>query len=84
MKREVFDRYGLFREEIKIVMDYDYFLRISGKERLFFVDEDFTVFTYHKGSNSGNPAKWFGVEADIFRVWRDNKNIPFIGKISKD
>lgn len=56
LKREVFDRYGLFDTELRYAMDYDLWLRIARENLPHHLDRRTTVFRQHQGSvSSANP-----------------------------
>jgi len=54
VKRIIFNKYGMFDESIKIIMDREHFLRWNKKEKIVSVDQSFTVFRCHQGSISSS------------------------------
>jgi glycosyltransferase involved in cell wall biosynthesis len=52
LSRSVFDRHGGFDEEFKVVMDYDYWFRIIGKERFLITDRILSIYRFHSDTIS--------------------------------
>lgn len=52
INKSVFDRHGLFDESFKIAMDYEFWLRVLGKESFLMMNRELTVFRHHKESAS--------------------------------
>ena len=48
VKKNFYDKYGYFREDYKIAMDYDLWLRAINHEEPFIVRKPFTVFRKHE------------------------------------
>jgi len=43
VRREIFERYGLFDEDLPCCEDYDLWLRVSAEQEFFLVDEPLTL-----------------------------------------
>ena len=41
--KSIFENYGLFDEELEVCEDYDFWIRVSSKEKIGFIDEKLTV-----------------------------------------
>ena len=52
LSRSVFDRHGGFDEEFKVVMDYDLWFRIIGKERFLTTDKILSIYQFHSDTIS--------------------------------
>lgn len=52
--KKVFDRHGLFREDFPIAMDYEFWLRILGKESYLMINRDLTTFREHSAAASAD------------------------------
>lgn len=50
IRTEVFERHGLFNEEYRLAMDYEYWLRIGSSNPPIQLDEPLGVFRRHAGS----------------------------------
>jgi hypothetical protein len=57
IKKTVFDRHGLFDESFKIAMDYEFWLRILGREDYRMINEELTTFRHHDSAASADHAK---------------------------
>lgn len=54
IKKTVFDRHGLFDESFRIAMDYEFWLRVLGKEPYLMINQELTVFRHHEDAASYN------------------------------
>ena len=52
LRREVFQRFGMFREDYRYAMDYELWLRIAGNTRVCQIDDALAAFRVHGGSAS--------------------------------
>ena len=52
LRREVFRRFGVFRNDLKLAMDYEFWLRIAPHCRVTQLDEPLAAFRVHAGSAS--------------------------------
>lgn len=52
LSRSVFERHGGFDEEFKVVMDYDLWFRIIGKERFLITDRILSIYRFHSDTIS--------------------------------
>lgn len=55
IKKEVFDRHGVFREDYRYSMDYELWLRILHKERFVMINRELATFRH--GANSSDLEK---------------------------
>jgi glycosyltransferase involved in cell wall biosynthesis len=83
VRKGIFERHGLFKEDLKNNMDYEYWIRIMDSEKPVFVNESFTVFTIHSNSTTCNPKNWINIVREYFKIWKDAKCIPLIGKVEQ-
>ncbi len=63
-RRELFDRYGLFAEELLCCEDYDLWLRVSCREEFLLVDEPLTL------KDGGRPDQLSAVHRLGMDTWR--------------
>ena len=54
IRKRVFDRHGLFREDFPIAMDYEFWLRILGKEPYLMINRELTTFREHSAAASAD------------------------------
>lgn len=52
VRRSVFERHGGFREDYRLAMDYEFWLRVCGHCRVTQIDEVLAAFRVHAGSAS--------------------------------
>jgi len=57
-KRDLLDEFGLWDETLHRAMDYEYWLRISGKYPLHYIPELLSVYRFHESSKSGLGDTW--------------------------
>jgi glycosyltransferase involved in cell wall biosynthesis len=57
IKKEVFERHGMFDESFRIAMDYEYWLRILGKEPYLMMNRELTTFRRHAAAASSDNEK---------------------------
>ena len=50
VRRSVFERFGVFREDYRLAMDYEFWLRIAPHCTVTQLDEPLTAFRVHEGS----------------------------------
>lgn len=55
IKREIFDKFGLFDESLPITMDYDYWLKIAGKTKWQFTDTIVSDYMVRSDAISSSP-----------------------------
>lgn len=55
-RREVIERVGLFDENLKYAMDYDYSLRVGKRYQLWFINQYLASFRIHPTSKAGASA----------------------------
>jgi len=70
MKKDLFERYGLFDESVKFIPDYEYFLRVGNKTKWVFMDKITSVFTARKDSVSLNPLHADKLARDVAKFHR--------------
>ena len=71
LKKELFEEFGYFDENLLACEDYDLWLRICSKEKVLFVDENLII--KHGGHNDQLSQKYWGM--DRFRVYSLEKLI---------
>ena len=71
IKKEVFDEYGLFDENLEVCEDYDIWIRITSKEEVGFLDKPLVV--KHGGHNDQLSKQNWGM--DRFRIKSLEKNL---------
>lgn len=69
VRREVFEQFGLFRLEYKIVMDYEHLLRVTKTYKPFFLNEGLAVMTLGGISDTDK----FTVCTELFKAQIANK-----------
>ena len=79
MKRSLFTKYGYFKENLDITMDYDYWIRLLRREIPTFSNDCYTIFIIHKGSVSSNPKNWIKVLEERLKTWEEYKVMPLVG-----
>ena len=57
IKKKVFDKHGVFNEDFSIAMDYEFWLRILGKEPYLMINKELTTFRQHSAAASADPEK---------------------------
>lgn len=77
LKREVYETYGLYKEDYKVSADYEFMVRIlkDGKVRLAYIPEDLVHMAYGGTSNNGLKA-YITSLAEGHRGLKEN-HIPF-------
>jgi len=65
MRREIFERYGLFDEDFPCCEDYDLWLRVSAEQEFFLVDEPLTL---KDGGRADQVSTIYRVGMDKFRI----------------
>jgi glycosyltransferase involved in cell wall biosynthesis len=64
VRREVFARFGGFREDYRLAMDYEFWLRIAPHLKASQLDEPLAAFRVHEGSASARHA-WASFREDF-------------------
>ena len=62
--RSIFEKYGYFDEELPVCEDYDFWLRVSSKEKIGFIDKELVV--KYGGHDDQLSKKFWGM--DRFRI----------------
>jgi glycosyltransferase involved in cell wall biosynthesis len=57
IKKAVFDRHGLFDESFRIAMDYEFWLRILGREAYRMINVELTTFRHHASAASADHSE---------------------------
>ena len=65
VRRELFDRYGLFDETLRCCEDYDLWLRVAAFESFYLVEKRFTV---KHGGRPDQVSRRFRIGMDRFRI----------------
>lgn len=80
VRRGFVEKYGGFNEGKDEVVEYSLWLKLIKEFKPFIVDDEFTVFTIHKGSTStGSFSKFFKAVMRAFHTQRKEKVFPVIG-----
>lgn len=69
MKREMFNRYGLFRSDLKFNMDHEYWLRIGKKEKPLYIDKFLCRFRMDNTNISSDKLHQFKEKNIIFKEY---------------
>jgi glycosyltransferase involved in cell wall biosynthesis len=70
-RRELFDRHGLFREDMHYVFDTEYGLRLAfAGEMPALIDEELAVRVIHPAAKSWNPAKFVEEQQRFVELYR--------------
>lgn len=64
VRRHVFQRFGGFREDYRLAMDYEFWLRIAPRVKFTQLDEPLAAFRVHDGSASASHA-WASFREDF-------------------
>ena len=81
-RREVIERIGYFDESLTYDMDYDYWLRMWSKYKLYFLDEYSASYRVHSASKAViSPETQFRIEYNIVRQYTDSRIILALHKI---
>ena len=69
-RRSVFDTLGPLDESLHYTMDYEYWLRIGRRHRLYCLPHNLAVFRLHAGSKSGSTARrQFTEQYDVAKTY---------------
>ena len=77
--RSIFDNYGIFDENLSVCEDYDMWLRISSKEKIYFLKDQLVI--KHGGHNDQLSKQYWGM--DRFRVYSIEKSLK-LNEFSKE
>jgi len=81
-RRELFKKIGYFDEKLHYSMDYDYWLRIAKKYKLYFIDDYLAAYRVHNKSKAvTSPETQFKAEFMISSKYIDSKVIQVVHKI---
>ncbi len=81
-RREVFEKIGYFDEKLYYDMDYDYWLRMWQKYKLYFIDSYLASYRIHKKSKAMmSPYKQFQIEYELSAKYTSNKLILSLHRI---
>jgi glycosyltransferase involved in cell wall biosynthesis len=72
LNKSIFDDYGLFDENLRCCEDYDFWLRVSVKERFLLIDSPLTI---KEGGREDQVSAIFRVGMDKFRIYSLSKLI---------
>lgn len=78
MSRKIFEKYGLFNEDLTTGMDWDLFVRLAGKVDIYFVNRVFTVWRLHSERNISMKEDYLRKMLDIKKVINEQKEEPFL------
>lgn len=74
IKKEVFNKFGLFDRKLKYCMDYDYWLRIKKSTKLLFIFRVITKYRIHKLGYSSSPENIGKVASERKRIQKKHLN----------
>lgn len=75
-RRSILKKTGYFDEKLYYDMDYDYWLRMWQKYKLYFIDSYLASYRIHKDSKAMmSPIKQFEIEYDLSSKYTSNKLI---------
>lgn len=81
-RKELFKKIGYFDEKLNYSMDYDFWIRIAKKYKLYFIDEYLAAYRVHNKSKAViSPQTQFKAEYMISSKYIDSKVIQVIHKI---
>lgn len=81
-RRSVLEKTGYFDEKLYYDMDYDYWLRMWQKYKLYFIDSYLASYRIHKDSKAMmSPFKQFQIEYELAGKYTSNKLILMLHKI---
>lgn len=81
-RRNLLEQIGLFDTKLSYDMDYDYWLRIWQKNKLYFLDEYLSSYRLHRASKAViSPETQFQVEFDIIHRYTNSKIILLLHKL---
>ncbi len=75
LKKEIFDEYGIFREELRASQDYEFLFRVLRKEKCVFSNKILYGIRYHKDQGSNT--------LDSVNVERIQEHEMFMNKLSR-
>lgn len=82
IKKEVFERNGMFLENLKVVMDYELWFRLLKKEKFVFINDFLSVYRAHGATVSEIQAKRGRAEiAELFEKYRKQYFLEFVVNI---
>lgn len=76
LKKEVFEKYGLFNLKYKIAADYDLIIRILTNNVKLYCLDGFLVSMREGGASSGSIKKYHNANMEVYRCLREN-NVKF-------
>ena len=81
-RRAVLEKIGYFDEKLYYNMDYDYWLRMWQKYKLYFIDSYLASYRIHKNSKAMmSPVKQFQIEYELSAKYTSNKFIRNLHRI---
>lgn len=81
-RREVMETIGYFDESLHYDMDYDYWLRMWRRYKLYFLDEYLALYRVHSASKAVvSPETQFQIEYDIVRRYTSSKLVLTLHKM---
>ena len=76
VKKELFEKYGLFNENFKFCMDYEFWMRLlKNNEKALFINKNISVFRVHEDSLSASHKHMAEILKEDF--YARKKNTPF-------
>ena len=73
-RKELIDEFGLFDESLHNAMDYDFWLRVTPKYKIYYIPELLSVYRFHDLSKSGKQGDWSRFYPEWHRVYQRYKH----------
>lgn len=81
-RRDVIGKVGYFDESLNYDMDYDYWLRLWSKFKLYYIDDCLASYRVHRGAKAViSPETQFKVEYEIARRYTDSNLLLLLHKL---
>jgi len=74
-KKELHEKYGYFDENLKVVGDYEYWLRVAGKVKFFHLNEFLGLYYYYDGSAEHRDNSLTSRENEAVQNFYVNRNV---------
>jgi glycosyltransferase involved in cell wall biosynthesis len=73
-RRELIDEFGLLDASLHYAMDYDFWLRVTRKYKIYHIPELLSVYRFHDLSKSGMKGDWSRFYPEWHRVYQKYKH----------
>ena len=74
LRKEVFEKFGYFRDDLKITMDYEFWVRIGKKIRPMMINKPWCAFRVHQGGASTRASSKV-ILREQKKIFRDNLGV---------